>query len=145
MRHLRFYYFPANGVCKSIPHRVLLMIWGGNKHHLCELVTDNDPHLQMHLQEPFYFCSIQGAWSEIYMNPKYIVFKMGALPANHKPQLTQVLQKGALMEGALCLGNSACVLHCWAISSTRTSHPPCPSPHLTRWLHCRLSHISRKG
>ena len=31
------------------------------------------------------------------MNPKYIVFKMGALPPNHKPQLIQVLQKGTLM------------------------------------------------
>ena len=136
MRHLHFYYFPANGVCKSIPHRVLLMIWGGNKHHLCELVIDNDPHLQMHLQEPFYFCSIQGAWSEIHINPKYIVFKMGALPPNHKTSINPDITKGNLEVRCTVFGKLGVCLPLLGRQLHEDLAPPCAFPRHT-W--CRVS------
>lgn len=54
------------------------------------------PHLQMRPQEPLYLCSIQETWSEIYLNPKYIVFKMGTLPPSHKTSINQDITKGSL-------------------------------------------------
>lgn len=100
--NLSFYYFPANGVCWSIPHRVLLSIWWESKHSLCELIIENDPHLQVHLQELFYLCSIQGTCSEIHRHPKVIMIKMGTLPPiTVKPQLIKILQM-----------DSRCKMHC---------------------------------
>lgn len=68
----------------------------GKQTSLMWTVIDNDPHLQMHLQDPFYLCSIQGTWSEMYRNPKYIVIKMGTLPPNHKTSINKDITKGNL-------------------------------------------------